>query len=612
MAPKRKQAATKAATAKDKKVKVEPEEDNVTSTIKALKEAPKEKVTATIDEHCPLSSNPQAEIHEDYDCMLNQTNIGNNNNKFYIIQLIKLGSSYYCWNRWGRVGEIGQNKLNPPVALNNAVNDFEKKFKDKTKNNWANRDSFVAHPGKYTMIEVQQGYVEATVKANDVVDGGSVVRKKVQPCTLDKATQNLIKLIFSNDMFKEQMETMNLDLKKMPLGKLSKQQISRGFDVLEEMEEALKSQHNSKKLEELSSKFYTIIPHYFGRNRPPVIESAEVLQAKKDMLLVLADIELAQSLQAEKKQEAKAEDIEVPHPLDEDYNLLKCKLSPLPDDAEEFKMIKKYVDATGPSYSSIKVVNVWMLDREGEAERFARHQKMENRRLLWHGTNIAVIAAILKTGLRIMPHSGGRVGRGIYFASENSKSAGYVGFTSKKEGIMFLTEVVLGKEHSIFKDNCQLKAPPKGFDSVVARGFTEPDPSQDKEYIFNGKKVMVPQGKPKQMDSNKASSFSQSSSKILQMWKSVPKMAPPMRGSGREGLQSPGSSRSTRHQRQGEHLCATPSLPIEKEKQRRQPYTTGMMIPDLQGAQRQKDSHCLRTTCGQGICMGCRVLEIGS
>ena len=38
---------------------------------------------------------------------------------------------------------------------------------------------------------------------------------------------------------------------------------------------------------------------------------------------------------------------------------------------------------------------------------------------------MAVVAAILKSGLRIMPHSGGRVGRGIYFASENSKSAGY-------------------------------------------------------------------------------------------------------------------------------------------------------------------------------------------
>lgn len=38
---------------------------------------------------------------------------------------------------------------------------------------------------------------------------------------------------------------------------------------------------------------------------------------------------------------------------------------------------------------------------------------------------MAVVAAILKSGLRIMPHSGGRVGRGIYFASENIKSAGY-------------------------------------------------------------------------------------------------------------------------------------------------------------------------------------------
>lgn len=60
-----------------------------------------------------------------------------------------------------------------------------------------------------------------------------------------------------------------------------------------------------------------------------------------------------------------------------------------------------------------------------QGERFSENDGLENRRLLWHGTNIAVVAAILKSGLRIMPHSGGRVGRGIYFASENSKSAGY-------------------------------------------------------------------------------------------------------------------------------------------------------------------------------------------
>ncbi|XP_051874790.1 protein mono-ADP-ribosyltransferase PARP3 [Pristis pectinata] len=516
MPPKRKSAATKPAAAKVKKVKGEPEEDNVKSTVNALKTAPKEKLKAKIDEHCPLSTESEATVYEDYDCMLNQTNIGNNNNKFYIIQLIEQGGSYYCWNRWGRVGEIGQSNLNSLADLNKAVKEFEKKFKDKTKNNWANRDSFIAHPGKYTMIELEQGYKEATVMKNDAVDGSSVLCKKVRPCTLDKATQDLIKLIFSHDMFKEQMQTMNLDLKKMPLGKLSKQQIAKGFDALDELEEALKSPNNTNQLEELSSKFYTIIPHYFGRNRPPVIDTAELLQAKKDMLLVLADIELAQSLQAEKEQKQKMEVSEVPHPLDEDYNLLKCQLTLLQCTDDEFKVVKKYVDATGPTYRSLKVINVWKLDREGEGERYKEHQNIEHRRLLWHGTNIAVVAAILKTGLRIMPHSGGRVGKGIYFASENSKSSAYVGFTSKNEGIMFLTEVALGNIHYILRDNSQLRTPPTGFDSVVARGSTEPDSSQDKVQIIDGRRVIVSQGKPKPMKLGKNSSFSQSEYVIYQ------------------------------------------------------------------------------------------------
>lgn len=37
---------------------------------------------------------------------------------------------------------------------------------------------------------------------------------------------------------------------------------------------------------------------------------------------------------------------------------------------------------------------------------------------------VAVVAAIVKSGLRIMPHSGGRVGKGIYLASENAKRWG--------------------------------------------------------------------------------------------------------------------------------------------------------------------------------------------
>lgn len=73
----------------------------------------------------------------------------------------------------------------------------------------------------------------------------------------------------------------------MPLGKLSKQQIAKGFEALEAIETALqKPSPSQKQLEELSSRFYTIIPHNFGRSRPPPIGTQEVVQAKKDMLLV--------------------------------------------------------------------------------------------------------------------------------------------------------------------------------------------------------------------------------------------------------------------------------------------------------------------------------------
>lgn len=49
----------------------------------------------------------------EYTVKLNQTNVGGNNNKFYIINLLTKESHYWVWTRWGRVGEEGQNMLIP-------------------------------------------------------------------------------------------------------------------------------------------------------------------------------------------------------------------------------------------------------------------------------------------------------------------------------------------------------------------------------------------------------------------------------------------------------------------------------------------------------------------
>ena len=42
----------------------------------------------------------------------------------------------------------------PFSIYNNAEKEFLKKFKDKTKNDWADRDNFIAVPGKYTLLEM--------------------------------------------------------------------------------------------------------------------------------------------------------------------------------------------------------------------------------------------------------------------------------------------------------------------------------------------------------------------------------------------------------------------------------------------------------------------------
>merc|ERR1712187_142948 len=146
-------------------------------------------------------------------------------------------------------------------------------------------------------------------------------------------------------------------------------------------------------------------------------------------------------------------------PTDQYYEALMVNLEALTEvnDKVELNFIHKYLNATRRD-ARMHPEQIFRVNRHGEDVAFKAHDSLKNRRLLWHGTSVAVVAAILKSGLRIMPHSGGRVGKGIYMASENGKSASYVGTTGKGAGrwggapgvgFMFLVEAALGKEHEI-------------------------------------------------------------------------------------------------------------------------------------------------------------------
>ena len=53
-------------------------------------------------------------------------------------------------------GEPGQQSNKSFATADQAIKDFEKKFKDKTRNVWASRADFKPVPGKYTLLEMDE------------------------------------------------------------------------------------------------------------------------------------------------------------------------------------------------------------------------------------------------------------------------------------------------------------------------------------------------------------------------------------------------------------------------------------------------------------------------
>jgi len=467
--------------------------------------------TAPVDSHYPKSGVSKVYVHdgEPMDAMLNQTNIGNNNNKFYKLQVIDEGGRYVLHTRWGRVGEPGQTQQQSSPNAAGAVKMFEQKFKDKSAQKWPERDvDFVPPTGKYTLLVMDHDAKPGAAAAAASAPADHAA--PTLPCTLDPASQELVSLITNKNTFNAAMVALQVDVQRMPLGALSQTTIDQGNKVLEDLEKELnKPKPSDAQLQALSSRYYTVIPTAVGRQAPPVFRSLAMVQEKYDLLAVLSDIALAQTMQATTKAKTPKKVAAVPHPLDLAYESLKCELDLLSQNTTEYKAIAQFVNDTS---HGAKLANVWRVERAGD-KGVHFFDNITNRKLLWHGTNAAVVAAILGSGLRIMPHSGGRVGRGIYLASEQRKSAGYVRsakspMTGKNLGVMFLVEAALGNEHHINRDDSSLTRPPKGFDSVVAQGHTEPPDATT--FTLEGRKVTVPQGKPVSRSQWSNSSFSNS------------------------------------------------------------------------------------------------------
>ena len=109
-------------------------------------------------------------------------------------------------------------------------------------------------------------------------------------------------------------------MKKMPLGKLSKRQIKSAYSVLSELLTEVKGARSDSKLLDASNRFYTLIPHDFGLQTPPLLNSEEIIATKTQMLDNLLEIEVAYRLLSD------ASKAEGKDPLDVHYETLKTDI----------------------------------------------------------------------------------------------------------------------------------------------------------------------------------------------------------------------------------------------------------------------------------------------
>ncbi|KAM8703187.1 hypothetical protein ACLKA7_007896 [Drosophila subpalustris] len=252
-----------------------------------------------------------------------------------------------------------------------------------------------------------------------------------------------------------------------------------------------------------SNRFYTLIPHNFGVNAPPLIESVEQVESLRQMLDSLSEIEVAYNII---KNENNVEGV---NPLDKHYEELKTKLEPLDKTSDEFALLNKYVQNTHASTHSsyeLEIIDIFKVARQGEARRYKPFKKLHNRKLLWHGSRLTNFVGILSHGLKIAPPeappTGYMFGKGIYFADMVSKSANYCCTSQQNStGLMLLSEVALGDmmECTAAKYVTQL---PKNKHSCCGRGRTMPDP---KESVIRDDGVEIPLGKPITDDKLKSS-----------------------------------------------------------------------------------------------------------
>jgi len=425
---------------------------------------------------------------------------------FYRMQVLhdKNRDNYILFTKWGRIGDTGMHQETPYPSKDECIAEFSKIFKDKSGNEWKNKANFKKVDKKYRLLNIstrknQKEYLKPFNWAD----------KELPITNLTKPIKDLVKSISDVNSYQQWFGRFHVDETLLPFGKLSKELIFEAKKILLDLREVIEEQEEleeqereenrqryanygaqlggpeedeaervrkaaeeQKRIEERakeilkeklkiqerildgSSRFYELIPDTRFRYKPvQPIDNSRTLDEKAQMVNDMLDLQVSSKILL-----GALYNIKVLNPMDYIIEALGIRLLPLQKKQREYKLINQYIQNGFSSYRPDSIVNVFALERRGEAERIAQWKDAKNRTYLWHGSKTINFMGILSQGLRIAPPeapaTGYMFGKGIYFADTFDKSYGYCQNYSynarDNTKLILLCEVALGSPLELY------------------------------------------------------------------------------------------------------------------------------------------------------------------
>lgn len=436
---------------------------------------------------------------------LNFTDIVNNNNKFYNLEIIKDDKGkMYLYTVYGRVGAGGAKEYRVCSTQSQAEAEAQTIIKAKTKKGYVEVKLAKADIGS----AVGQAKRDNSVSVESLRKmGATVVEEPAQISKLHPEVQELVRTWFG---VTQEFVELNLDTKKCPLGQLALSQIDLAKQILVDARAQVHSKKpDTSELNKLTSQYYANIPHVLPhRINADLLRFDDDPKIDKalDILDVFADAKNVQAVISKRSG------------VDSQYATLKADLDWVDPSSPTWKWIDNMVIGTRAGNHSglgkLKTHRIFKVKRHEEeknwleaSEAIAKncgkyvpsevYAKMVDKRedvdsdmmklykranILpgWHGTRRANMIGITTKGLLIRPsgvaHAGSMYGDGIYWAVHSTKSMHYCDVKgsywaqgTNKTAYLFLADVAFGNQKIVAGSHFYTKANIKPNDSVWAK-----------------------------------------------------------------------------------------------------------------------------------------------